>query len=243
MIRIALCDDDARCLRDTQRFITTWLSTNNVHAEVSTFSDGDLLLCAFQAKPFDIIFLDIVMPLLNGIDTAQDLRSMSTACKIVFLSSSKDFAVESYTVKASNYLVKPPSFEHISAALEECIADVESEDYGIILKAGNGFQQLPLKNIEYIEAHNKHVKFYMDDARSFEVPEPLCALEAQLLTQERFFKTHRSYIVSIPHVDFFDMTKIITKSGNAVHIARGMGKQFHDAYFSYMFQLEKCLKC
>ena len=79
-------------------------------------------------KPFDIILLDVVMPLLNGIEAANELREKDKNVKIVFLTSSPEFAVASYTVKASNYLLKPVEPAKLFACLDELIIEIHSEN-------------------------------------------------------------------------------------------------------------------
>ena len=236
MVKIALCDDDSRCLKDLEKLIKKWLDANSARADVVTFSDGDALLTACKSIPFDIIFLDVMMPLLNGLDTARELRTAHVSSKIIFLSSSPEFALESYEVKATNYLVKPPTYLSVGNTLRDCLSDFENEHQGIIVKVGTGYQQLSTREIELVEAHNKYVTFFMTDGREIKVSEPLYSFEERLGVHEGFYKTHRSYIVAIPHVDYFDLNKVTTKSQHIAYIARGMGKQFRDAYFAYMFQ-------
>lgn len=236
MIHIALCDDDERCLHDIEMLVKQWLDTNAVRAEIVAFSDGDALIGACTSRHFDIIILDVIMPLLNGLDTARELRNLNITSKIVFLSSSAEFALESYEVKANNYLVKPPTCNSLSAAISDCIEELSHERQGIIVRIGAGYQQLATQEIELIEAHNKYVTFFMTNGREVKVSEPLYSFEERLKRHEGFYKTHRSYIVAIPHIDYFDANKITTKSGHEAYIARGVGKQFRDAYFAYMFQ-------
>ena len=74
-----------------------------------------------MAEPFHIILLDILMPLLNGMDTARELRQYDKTVKIIFLTSSPEFALESYDVKAYSYLLKPVTYEKLEETLNECV--------------------------------------------------------------------------------------------------------------------------
>ena len=100
MIRIGICDDSSAFLHQTKFMIDHW---DNRPQDIITelFEDGDALILAHSQKPFDIILLDVVMPLLNGIEAANELREKDKNVKIVFLTSSPEFAVASYTVKVS----------------------------------------------------------------------------------------------------------------------------------------------
>lgn len=183
----------------------------------------------------DIIFLDIMMPLLSGMDTAREIRQRDKAVKIVFLTSSPEYALESYSVKASGYILKPVSDEKLSEVLNDCNAALKEEPEHLLLKSIHGYHKIYLHVIEYIEAQNKRVVFFLKSGQSLMITEPLYSFENKLLAKDGFFKCHRSYIVSMLYVNSFSLTDITMKSGCRIPIARGSGKAFQDAYFSYMF--------
>ena len=106
MVRIACCDDDKNHLNTIKNMIDSW-NQCPVLLHTDIFDEGDALIQAHAKQPYDIIILDIVMPLLNGVDTAREIRTKDKSVKIIFLTSSKEFAFESYRVKASDYLLKP----------------------------------------------------------------------------------------------------------------------------------------
>ena len=119
MLRIAVCDDSPQFLQTAADLVSAWAAQRNIPAEISTYQNGDELLEANSAKRFDIVFLDIIMPLLNGMDTARELRENDTVIRIIFLTSSPEFALDSYDVKAQGYLLKPVSSDKIYSALDE----------------------------------------------------------------------------------------------------------------------------
>ena len=96
-LRIAVCDDSPIFLNKTKTYIETW-SANTGHAvQIFTYDNGDALIEAHKDCHMDIIFLDIIMPLLNGMDTARELRQHDRAVQIIFLTSSPEFALESFS--------------------------------------------------------------------------------------------------------------------------------------------------
>ena len=106
MLRIAICDDDPTFLTLTAAVIGRW-ENKPLDLQLETFENGDELIRVHDEVPFDIVFLDVLMPLLNGIETARAIRERDKKVKIVFLTATAEFAVDSYTVKADNYLLKP----------------------------------------------------------------------------------------------------------------------------------------
>lgn len=235
MIRLALCDDEANCLASTRHMIEQWSANRGIPAQIRCFDNGDSLLESIRRAKPDVILLDIMMPLFNGMDTAHEIREFDKAAKIVFLTSSPEFALESYSVKASGYIIKPVSFEQLSEVLNDCTTALQEEPEHLLLKSACGYHKIYLHDIEYIEAQNKRVVFFLKSGQPLTITEPLYSFESKLLTKDGFFKCHRSYIISMAHVNSFSSTEITMKSGCCIPIARGSVKAFQDVYFSFMF--------
>lgn len=120
MLRIAVCDDSPVFLEKAVNLIRHWVDQSGISAEIYSFDNGDDLIDKNATMRMDIVFLDIIMPMLNGMDTARELRQKDTAVRIIFLTSSPEFALESYEVKAQGYLLKPVGYEKIKEILDEC---------------------------------------------------------------------------------------------------------------------------
>lgn len=235
-MRIALCDDSREFLDQMMGLMERWSEQSGIQTEIYCFDHGDALLAKSTEFHMDVIFLDIIMPLLNGMDTAKDLRQRDSAVKIVFLTSSPDFALDSYFVKAQDYLLKPVTYERIREVLDECSTTLHIEPKSIVLKTNLGFQKIYLHNIEFAEAQNKRVILYLCSGKNVEVVTPLYSFKDRFTDSDGFFKCHRSYIVYLPNIDHFNMTEITTRSGRKIPIARSYAKAFQEAYFSHMFE-------
>ena len=236
MIKISICDDDALCLQNINEAVSRWALQNKVQVCVESFDNGDRLLEHCMHEHTDIILLDIIMPLLNGMDVAREIRESDRNTKIVFLTSSSEFAIESYDVKASGYILKPVSYEKLCAVLNDCVESVNEKPDSITIRTASGYQNIYLHQIECVEAQNKKVMFTLSNGRIHEAYGTLSSFEKILDCEKGFFKCHRSYLVYIPAVDYFTASEILTKSGCRIPVARGMGKSFEEFYFSYMFK-------
>lgn len=239
MIKISICDDNNIELEKAACIVHKWASKANNEVNIMTFDNGDSLLDNQKIEPADIILLDIMMPLLNGMETAKELRESKSNAKIIFLTSSPEFAVESYDVKASGYLLKPVSEEKLIALLEDCTDSVNTEPDNIIVKTVTGYQKLYIQKIECVEAHNRKVAITLIDGTVVESSDTFTNVTEFIDEKYGFFKCHRSYIVSMDSVDKFNSVEIVTKSGKHIPIARGFAKPFKDAYFAYMFKKGK----
>lgn len=236
MLRIAVCDDDQVSLHNTVSIIENWSKQQGIQLEIAAFENGDELIARKESLRMDIIFLDIIMPLVNGMDVAKEIRQHDTEVTIIFLTSTPEFALESYDVKARGYLMKPVSYDRVKELLDDCSRSLETEPENLVLKTEFGYQKIYYCDIEYIEAQNKKVIIYTRDGKCVRTTQTLRSFESELSDREGFFKCHRSYIVYMPNVDHFNLSEINTRSGHCLPIARGYGKAFQEAYFSYMFQ-------
>lgn len=236
MIRIAVCDNDREDLKNASDMVRNWADENGIEIELYQFENGDDLLSQTTVCRMDIILLDIIMPMLNGMETAKELREHDTSVSIIFLTSSPEYALESYDVKARGYLLKPVDDKKLKDLLDDVSQMFLEEPKHLIVKTEFGYQKLYYRDIEWIEAQNKTIFIYMRNGRQVKTAETLHSFESKLVIGEGFFKCHRSYIVNILNVDTYNMSEIITKSGHRIPIARGYGKVFQAAYFNFMFQ-------
>ena len=234
MLKVAICDDEAVFSAQIKAILDYWPDKpSNLLTEV--FHDGDSLIHAHNESPLDIILLDVMMPLLDGIETAREIRSSSKDVKIVFLTSSPEFAVDSYTVKASNYLLKPVDPFRLFSCLNEICTEIHHADPFINVKVPHAVRRITLSEIEYVEAQKKHVLFVLADGRHIESTEPFYTYEKKLSPEEGFFKCHRSYIVNIHMIDSYTSKEIQMCSGFCIPISRSCHKEFEDAYFTAIF--------
>ena len=235
MIRIAICDDSPAFLNQTKFMIDHWDAPASLQITTELFEDGDALLTAHRKKPFDIILLDILMPLLTGIEAARELRERDKTVKIVFLTSSPEFAIESYSVKASNYLLKPLNPDSFFLCLDELISEIQCVSKRITVKGIDATHRIPISDILYVEAQRKHVVFHLTGNRCIESPEPFYSFEELLLLEDGFFKCHRSYIVNIHRIVNYNHTELVLGNGEQIPISRSCHKSFESAYFHVFF--------
>ncbi len=234
MLKIAVCDDSTEFLSTIKENIRNWEGLPE-DALIQTFENGDSLVSAHSSENFDFIFLDVVMPFVNGIETAREIRSFDKKVKIVFLTSSPEFALDSYSVKASNYLLKPISKKALFECLEELYSDYEEDFSGIVVKSFSSVYNVPFHNIEFIEAMNKKVIVHLCDGQSIESSEQFYIFEEKLLPFSDFYKCHRSYIVNIHKIASFNAKDIIMRSGKIVPLSRSCKKDFEEFYFETLF--------
>ena len=171
MIKIAICDDLDSCRKQLSQIIKDYASLHSeLQIDCSVYDYGEeLIVTANKIGGFDIYFLDIVMPGLNGIDLGSALRDGGYNGKIVFLTSSEEYAIESFKVKPFNYILKPIEKDKVFSALDEVISALSSKkEKSIIVKTTDGNVKLSVDNIMYAELINRAVFYYLANGRIVE---------------------------------------------------------------------------
>ena len=240
MLRLAICDDMLEFLQSTKELIEHW-EDKPTDIIIELFTDGDSLIESHNSNPFDVILLDVVMPLLNGIEVATEIRKFDKSVKIVFLTSSSEYAVESYSVNANHYLLKPVDACKLFRCLNNFYIDILEHAKYITVKSVTAMHRIALRNIEHIEAQGKKVLFVLCDGTTIESPNPFYFYEEQLLQEDGFLKCHRSYIVNIYKISTYTQKEIRMQSGLRIPISRGFHKDFENTYFELLFRKEGAL--
>ena len=159
-MNIAICDDDLLYMNQVKEMIEKWGKEHHEDVSIYLFNHGDALINSYQKSHIEVILLDIMMPLLNGMETAHEIRKNDSVVKIIFLTSSPEFALESYDVKASGYLLKPTTYEKLCSLLNDCKQAFHYEPESIIVKTDKGYRKIYYHLIECVEAQNKKVLFF-----------------------------------------------------------------------------------
>lgn len=187
---------------------------------------------------YDILLLDILMPGINGMQAAHEIRAFDAGVKIVFLTSSPEFAVESYAVKAYDYILKPVSKDKLFSILDAVMAEEQKSLEGLTVKTQLGMARILFSRLAFVEIMNKKLYFHLADGGVQEVTASLAAFEEELLARAEFVKVHRSYIVNLWQVGELGSKELITHAGKTVPISRLLYGKVREAYMKHLF-LEK----
>ena len=161
-MRIAVCDDEREETKRISSVIDRYNKERNARIEYSIFSSSIELASVAEREKFDIYILDIIMPVLNGIDLAKEIREFDKVSPIIFLTSSPEFAVESYSVKAADYLVKPIDKERLFCSLDDILDRTETEqEKFIIVRSDDGLRKIFFSNLIYAEVYERKIIYYL----------------------------------------------------------------------------------
>jgi DNA-binding LytR/AlgR family response regulator len=238
-LRIAICDDDPAELQRI-RNTTAQFSESKLHEHeitVHAFASGaDLLRTIKKQDGFDLIILDILLPGMNGIELAQQIRENGDDCKILFLTSSPEFAIDSYRVNAFYYLLKPFSESELVSLIGRALLAMEDErNTSIVVKSRGKITRLRLSTIQYIESVNHNVNFHLRDGGFIDCFSSLNEFHGALLVDRRFVQCHKSFIVNMDYVTGISGKEFALAGNTQVPISRNVYQQVKDAYFDYFF--------
>ena len=235
-MKIAVCDDEELFIDSTCALLKQWAGEHNTSLTLFRFTNGDDLIDMHRKECMDLIILDVIMPLFNGMDTARELRSQDETVPIIFLTSSREFAVDSYDVKAFSYLLKPVDAEKLFSVLDDFQKTLNLPKNTFTAQTGDGFLQIMVSDVDYLEAQNKQVLFHMSDGRMIAVHELFSRCAEKFSPENGFCRCHRSYIVNLSRIKQFTKSEITTFSHALIPISRNSYAAFRETYFQHMFE-------
>ena len=234
-IQIGICDDRAEDIRTLSEALYTYDDT----FKIFDYRDGESLLqdCLEKNILFDILFLDIYMPGLNGIETASKIRASMKDVKIIFVSSSNEHYPEAYDMFAFNYLIKPLNQEKLNRVLEQAFISSsngkERRQQIQFSYKGTNYHVL-FRDILYIESKDKIILFHIEGRPTLQCYGKLEEILKQL-PEESFIRCHQSFAVNIFHVTEMGKNHFIMGT-DVVNISKKYQKVSKDKYFDYLFK-------
>lgn len=242
MYQIALCDDEPTELHTMERMLRSYPghSIKDTLA-VRQFERADALLFAIEQESYvpDLIFLDIYMPTLSGLEAAKKLDEMDLPCRIVFLTSSKDHALEAFELNVLHYLVKPVSEESLFAAVDRALAQFEKDSSRyLFFQTGNQLRRIAADNIVYCEAQRKMQCVFLKNGEQLILHITMSKLYEMLAAHQEFVRAGVSYIVNLKHIDRLGSQMLQLDNGEEIYLPRGSYKTLSDRYFNHYFGTE-----
>lgn len=241
MLQIALCDDNIDELSNMVQLIDLYRTSKNLNCEYSVFSNGfELISDIEKGKRFDIYCLDIAMPGFTGIDVAREIRSVDKVAPILFFTSSPEFALQSYSVRAINYVLKPVTKEKFFFTFDEVLEHIkreEDEDF-IIVKSSEGIQKILITNLVFAEVIGRNVRYHLNSAKVIECTESFASACDNLMKYGCFIKPHRSYLVNMRYVDTIENNRVTLQTLSTVPVAQGRAREIKLQYLNYQMEGE-----
>lgn len=239
MLNIIICDDSLLDNKFLEQVIKDIEKELKIFCNIHSFYSPDKLLATIEKINYqvDLAFLDIIMNPMNGIELATYLREKQLNMDIVFISGSKEYALESYQVQAKNYLLKPYKRNNIKAILQECIHDKvkknEKDSKPIFLKNSKKTFLVYENEIKYVASEGKYIEVYTTSQGSIKLKMKLNEFNT-LLKGKYFLKPHRSFIVNLDYIKSIEKYHFKLYTGEEIDIKQKEYNRFKDIWELYI---------
>lgn len=229
-MRIAVCEDNQLQRDMIVQLLTRCSAERSLPVTLAPYAYGiNLLYDVEEGANFDIVFLDIYLPDAMGNELAHRLRAMGYQGKIVFLTASPDFAIESYDVAASGYLLKPINYERLKAVVDRITEHIDPNTYQLRHRAT--VTRIAYRDILYIESSNSKCLIHTVSGSVHTSYKTLNTIEKEL-NAPCFLRCHQSFLVNMDHVRQIDK-EFLLSNGETIPIRQRGVKPVRQAYMAY----------
>lgn len=238
-MRIVICDDTNSDLENAYKLVSYYYSSKNINTTIETFNNPEVLLNRLTHfnDSYDLYILDVVMQ-ENGINVAEKIKKLQPNAIIIFETSSKEFALDAFSVKAIDYILKPLNIEQITECLDRInsifkttrtVCQIKTNDHSIVT--------IEISDIMYIESLDRRLTIHTNNKETItstslrdkfinSIPFPI--------NEHSFVQTHSSYIVNLNYVKAINDNEFILTNGNIVPISKRMLNTVKSTYIKYL---------
>jgi DNA-binding LytR/AlgR family response regulator len=237
MLSVIVCDDNERAISKYTDFIQKTAKKNDVEITMSTFVSGEELLFKLCEAPdqADIIYLDILLRKINGIDTAKELRKFGCKAEIIFLTASDEYVYESFEVSPVQYLLKESvSKERFEKVFLRAVDLSGKKTTDMFSYESEGMKKLiPIREISFFEIWKRVIMVHYENGKTDEFYGKLERLEEQLRAKD-FVRVHRSYLVHLPYIARFRSQRLVLKNGSIIPVGVTYTTPLQKSFSDYM---------
>lgn len=242
-LNVAVVEDEKLHADILVKYITAWLDQEKCKGRIQVFSDAESFLFEWEEnRVWDVLFIDIQMPGISGIELAKKIRMKDEAISIIFATGLTDHMQEGYEVSALHYLIKPVDEEKIGRCMERIVKGLEGRQSGrsMLLEVEetggkSGGERIMLRilpeKIVYIEAFAHYTEIHAEE-KTYRVRKGIEEWEKRL-EDENFVLSHRSYLVNLLYIKQIGKTEIYLDTGACLPLSRRKQKMVYDAFIRF----------
>ena len=233
MIKVCVCDDDVTIVDRINSVIDDLSKNNNIKTKVDVFYDGKTLIQNLEKNNsyYDVLFLDIEMNDMDGIETARQLRLRDEQVYIIYVTSHENYAIETFSVRPYQFVLKPFDDKVIEKYFMDVYEKILSCDENYGFKHKGTYYKILLKDVKYFESKNRSIVIHMVDGTTYEYYDILDKLEKKLsMFKMDFLRIHKSMLVNTRYITKKRYDQIELMDGEKLMISQLKRKEINEYY-------------
>lgn len=237
MFKIAICDDEIIFAKKIAKLIADYMEGKKIPYEVETYSSGkEFLQLGIEMMKYKIVFLDINMEEIDGLETARAIRKYSDDTFIVFVTAFINYALEGYKLDATRYLLKDK--EMFEESIYECLDTIfDKMNYTVVKKEirfNEGKREISLNSLLYIESNLHKLEFHVmeDSMQTYTIYDTLNHIEGEY-SKYHFLRIHQSYMVNMMHLVSVTRYEAVLSNGRRLVVPRARYNYVKEAFIAY----------
>lgn len=232
-MNIAICEDITEDAQRLKYILQEYQNQNDMPMKIDVFDKGEELIDRCRDESYDIIFMDIYLTNMSGIEAARHIRE-SQKCHVAFLTASSDFALEAIELDALHYIVKPAEYSDVEEIMLRLRHRIPAARYAPLqVKAGYRTVYIDPLSIRYIESYDK-ISVVHTDTLDYETYSTLSSLSS-LLDKGLFMRPQRSYIVNMSYIASMSSDELVLADGTRITLSRAGRGRLKKTYENFLF--------
>lgn len=224
MLHVAICDDEEKFVHHLTELLNQYADDTETEIKITAFYDGMELIEKYDPT-IDLIFLDIQMKTLNGLQAAERVRQIDTKVGLIFLTTLTQYGLEGYQYQATNYIIKPIKYIRLKTEMNRFLERHRQEEApAIVILNDDGRYKVPLKELRYVETFNRNLLFHTEQEKI------ICYRSMKDLAEELsgsgFARCHAGYLVNLFYVKGVKKLELELITGEKLPISQPKRKEF-----------------
>lgn len=232
MINVAIVEDEEIFSSELNEYLKKYGIENEITFKTTVFANAVVFLETYKHQ-FDLVFLDIRMPYMSGMEAAKQLREKDENVALIFVTNLAQYAVESYAVDAIDYILKPMEYNEFSLKLSRVIRKIgkRKKDFILIPTAKEGGVRIQVSEIRYVESRGHYSIYHMGNDVQYVRRSPLYVIEKEL--GDNFKRCNNCYLVNLSHIEKIKGMSVFV-GNDELQISQPRKKSFYNEVREYM---------
>lgn len=234
MIRVAIVDDEIEATDHLRTLLMRYAQDANVQFQISTYDNGVVFLEGCRTNHYDLVFMDVDMPDMDGFQTARNWRQADSTAVLMFVTNVAQQAIRGYEVNALDYILKPLSYQAFCLKMPKALAICNRNNQNkIAIKTRTGQSVFSASSIIFVGSDGHHITYYTEQGE-------IAAYGTmknvdELLPKSSFFRCNSGYIVNLGAVTSCEGNVLVMNNGTKLEISRARRKEFLEALQRFYF--------